>query len=110
MTTMNNRLQLIGNVGNDPEIKNLDGDKKLAIVSIATADKYRDQNGELITDTQWHRVSAWGKNAELIEKYVMKGSKIAVEAKLSYKTYEDKNGVKQYQTEITVAGIQLLGK
>ena len=99
---MNNRLQLIGNVGNDPEIKNLDGDKKLAIVSIATADKYRDQNGELITDTQWHRVSAWGKNAELIEKYVMKGCKIAVEAKLSYKTYEDKNGVKHISKKLKI--------
>ena len=110
MTTMNNRLQLIGNVGNDPEIKNLEGNKKLAIVSIATSEKYRNQKGDMIEDTQWHRVSAWGNTAEIIEKYVVKGSKIAIEAKLSYKTYEDKNGVKQYQTEITAAGVQLLGK
>lgn len=110
MTTMNNRVQLIGNVGNDPEIKNLEGNKKLAIISLATSSKYKNDSGEMITDTQWHRVSAWGKNADLIEKYVVKGSKVAVEAKLSYKNYEDKNGVKQYQTELTAGSLQLLGK
>lgn len=110
MNAMNNRVQLIGNVGNNPEIKNFEGGKKLAIVSLATKETYVDPKGEKIDNTSWHRVSAWGKTADIIEKYVVKGNKIAVEGKLSYKTYEDKNGVKQYQTEITISEVQLFGK
>ncbi|MEO0058966.1 MAG: hypothetical protein RLZZ312_613 [Bacteroidota bacterium] len=110
MNAMNNRVQLIGNVGNDPEIKNFDGGKKLAIVSLATKETYVDTKGEKIDNTSWHRVSAWGKTADIIEKYVVKGNKIAVEGKLTYKTYDDKNGVKQYQTEITISEVQLFGK
>lgn len=110
MNAMNNRVQLIGNVGNDPEIKNLDGGKKVATISMATKEVYVDMKGERTENTQWHKVTAWGKTADIIEKYVFKGNKIAVEGKLSYKTYDDKNGVKQYVTEITVSELQLFGK
>lgn len=110
MNAMNNRVQLIGNVGNDPEIKNLDGGKKVATISMATKEVYVDTKGERTENTQWHKVTAWGKTADIIEKYVFKGNKIAVEGKLSYKTYDDKNGVKQYVTEITVSELQLFGK
>lgn len=110
MNAMNNRVQLIGNVGNDPEIKNLDGGKKVATISMATKEVYVDAKGERTENTQWHKVTAWGKTADIIEKYVCKGNKIAVEGKLSYKTYDDKNGVKQYVTEITVSELQLFGK
>ena len=110
MNAMTNRVQLIGNVGNDPEIKNLEGGKKLATISIATKDVYVDAKGARTETTQWHRVTAWGKTAEIIEKYVVKGNKIGVEGKLSYKTYEDKNGAKQYTTEITISEMQMFGK
>ena len=110
MNAMNNRVQLIGNVGNDPEIKNLEGGKKIATISIATKDVYRDANGERQENTQWHKVTAWGNVAEIVEKYVTKGKQVAIEGKLSYRNYEDKNGVKQYVTEITANEIQLFGK
>ena len=110
MNAMKNRVQLIGNVGNDPEIKTLDGGRKLANLSIATNESYTNDKGEKITDTQWHRVTAWGKTAEIIEKYVTKGKEIGVVGKLSYKTYDDKNGIKQYATAITVSELPLFGR
>ena len=110
MNTMKNRVQLIGNVGQDPEIKNLEGGKKLANISIATNDSYTNDKGERITDTQWHRLTAWGNTAEIIEKYVTKGKEIAVIGKLTYRNYDDKNGEKRYVTEITINELQLLGK
>ena len=73
MSTLRNKVQLIGNLGNDPEIVNLESGKKLAKFSIATNENYKNNNGERITDTQWHNVVAWGKTAELVENYVAKG-------------------------------------
>ena len=110
MNTLKNRVQLIGNVGNDPEIKNLDGGKKLASLSIATNESYTNDKGERVEQTEWHRVTAWGKTAEIIEKYVTKGKEVAIEGKLSHRSYDDKNGEKRYITEIIVSGIQLFGK
>ena len=110
MNTLKNRVQLIGNVGNDPEIKNLDGGKKLASLSIATNESYTNEKGERVDQTEWHRVTAWGKTAEIIEKYVTKGKEVAIEGKLSHRSYDDKNGEKRYITEVVVSGIQLFGK
>lgn len=110
MNTLKNRVQLIGNVGNDPEIKNLDGGKKLANLSIATNESYTNDKGEKVEQTEWHRVTAWGKTAEIIEKYVTKGKEVAIEGKLSHRSYDDKNGEKRYITEVVVSGIQLFGK
>jgi single-strand DNA-binding protein len=110
MNTLKNRVQLIGNVGNDPEIKNLDGGKKLASLSIATNESYTNEKGERVEQTEWHRVTAWGKTAEMIEKYVTKGKEVAIEGKLSHRSYDDKNGEKRYITEVVVSGIQLFGK
>lgn len=110
MNTLKNRVQLIGNVGNDPEIKNLDGGKKLASLSIATNESYTNDKGEKVEQTEWHRVTAWGKTAEIIEKYVTKGKEVAIEGKLSHRSYDDKNGEKRYITEVVVSGIQLFGK
>ena len=70
MNAMKNRVQLIGHVGNDPEIKNLDGGKKVANLTIATNDSYKNDKGEKVEQTEWHKVVAWGKTAEIIEKYV----------------------------------------
>jgi single-strand DNA-binding protein len=110
MNAIKNRVQLIGNVGNDPEIKNLEGGKKLANLTIATNDSYKNDKGEKVEQTEWHRVVAWGKTAEIIEKYVTKGNQVAIEGKLSHRSYEDKNGEKRYVTEIVVSDLLMLGK
>ena len=108
MNAMKNKVQLIGNVGNDPEIKNLDGGKKLANLTIATNDSYKNDKGEKVEQTEWHRVVAWGKTAEIIEKYVPKGKQVAIEGKLSHRSYDDKNGEKRYITEVVVNDLLLL--
>ena len=110
MSTLRNKVQLIGNVGNDPEIKSFDGGKKLAKLTIATNESYKNEKGEKVEDTQWHNVIAWGKTADIIEKYVTKGKEIAIEGKLTHRSYEDKNGEKRYVTEIIVHELLLLGK
>ncbi|WP_343696037.1 single-stranded DNA-binding protein [Flavobacterium sp.] len=110
MNAMKNRVQLIGNVGNNPEIKTLESGKKLAHLTIATNDIYRNDKGEKVEQTEWHRVTAWGKTAEIIEKFVVKGKEVAVEGKLTHRSYEDKNGEKKYITEVVVNEILLLSK
>ena len=107
---MRNKVQLIGHVGQEPEIKNLEGDKKLATITLATNEHYTNQKGERVEQTEWHRITAWGKTAELIEKYVTKGKEIAVEGKLTHRSYDDKNGDKKYVTEIVANEILFLGK
>jgi single-strand DNA-binding protein len=107
---MKNRVQLIGHVGQDPEVKNLEGGKKLANISIATNEVYYKDNGDKVEKTEWHRVTAWGKTAEIIEKYVTKGKELAIEGKLTTRTYDDKEGVKRYITEIVANEVLLLGK
>lgn len=107
---MRNTVQLIGNVGNDPEIKNFDGGRKLANLTIATSDSYKNEKGEKEAQTEWHKVVAWGKTAEIIEKYVTKGLQIAIEGKLTHRSYDDKNGEKRFITEVVVNEVLLLGK
>jgi len=109
MSTLRNRVQLIGNVGNDPEVKTFDGGKKVANLTIATNESYRNDKGEKVEQTEWHRVVAWGKTAEIIEKYVSKGKEIAIDGKLTHRSYDDKNGEKRYITEVVVSEITLLG-
>jgi single-strand DNA-binding protein len=110
MNAMKNTVQLIGNVGNDPEIKTFDGGKKLANITLATNDSYKNDKGEKVEQTEWHKVVAWGKTADIIEKYVTKGLQIAVEGKLTHRSYDDKNGEKRYITEVVVNEVLLLGK
>ena len=110
MNAMKNRVQLIGHVGNDPEIKNLEGGKKVANLTIATNDSYKNEKGEKVEQTEWHKVVAWGKTAEIIEKYVTKGKEIAIEGKLTHRSYEDKTGEKRYITEVVANDILLVGK
>ncbi len=109
MSTLKNKVQLIGHVGNDPEIKNLEGDRKVANLTLATNEVYRNDKGEKVEETQWHRVTAWGKTAEIIEKYVTKGKEVAIEGKLVHRSYEDKNGEKKYITDVVVNELLLLG-
>ena len=110
MNAMKNRVQLIGSVGNDPEIKTLENGKKLAHLNITTNDKYTNDKGEKVEQTEWHRVTAWGKTAEIIEKYVVKGKEVAIEGKLTHRSYDDSNGEKRYITEVVVNEILLLSK
>ncbi len=109
MSTLRNKVQLIGNLGKDPEITNLDGGKKLAKFTIATNETYKNQKGEKVTDTQWHNVIAWGKTAEIIENYVTKGKEVAIEGKLTSRSYDDKEGVKRYITEVVCNELVMLG-
>jgi single-strand DNA-binding protein len=106
---MNNKVQLIGHVGNTPEVLNVNN-STLAKLSLATNDYFKNNKGEKITETHWHNIIAWGKTAEIIEKYVNKGSGIAIEGKLVNRSYTDKNGVKKYNTEIVVNEILLMDK
>jgi single-strand DNA-binding protein len=109
MSTLRNKVQLIGNLGNDPEIITLDSGKKLAKLSIATNETYKNAQGEKVTDTQWHNIVAWNKTAEIIEQYLQKGSEVAIEGKLTYRSYEDKGGTKKYITEIVCSELLMLG-
>ena len=109
MNALRNKVQLIGHLGMNPEIKTLDGGRKLAKMSIATNESYKNAKGELVKETQWHNIIAWGKTAEIIEKYLKKGNEVAVEGKLINKTYTDKEGIKRYATEIEVNELLMLG-
>lgn len=108
MSTLSNRVQLIGHLGNDPEIITLDNGKKLAKLSLATNEQYKNANGEKVKNTHWHNVIAWNKTAEIIEEYVKKGDRIAVDGKLSSRSYDDKEGNKKYITEIICNEVVLL--
>lgn len=110
MNALRNKVQLIGHVGNEPEIKTLDGGKKLANLTIATNEVYYKENGDKVENTEWHRITAWGKTAEIIEKYVIKGKEVAIEGKLTHRSYDDKDGNKRYVTEVVANEILLIGK
>ena len=109
MNALRNKVQLIGNLGKNPEIITLDSGKKLAKFSIATNESYKNAKGEKVEDTQWHNVIAWNKTAEIVEKYLVKGNEVAIEGKLTTRNYEDKDGIKKYITEIIVNELLMLG-
>ncbi len=109
MYALKNKVQLIGNLGNAPEVKTLESGKKMARFSVATSENYRNAKGEKVTETQWHNLVAWGKVAEIAEKYLAKGKEVAIEGKLISRSYNDKDGNKKYITEIQVNELLLLG-
>jgi len=108
MNTLRNKVQLIGNLGTNPEIRSFDNGKTVARFSLATTDSYQDATGKKISETQWHNLVAWGGLAKIIEKYLTKGSEVAVEGKLTHRTYEDKDGNKKYFTEIVLHDMVML--
>lgn len=110
MNNLKNSVRLIGNLGAAPEVKNLEKGNKVAKLSLATNETYTNAKGEKVTDTQWHNLVVWGKQAEVVEKYLTKGSEIAVEGKLASRSYTDKDGVKKYYTEIVVNDFLMLDK
>ena len=110
MNAIKNKVQLIGHVGQEPEIKTFDGGKKVANITIATNESYTNNKGEKVENTEWHRITAWGKVADIIEKYVIKGKEIAIEGKLTHRSYDDKEGNKRHITEIVANELLLIGK
>ena len=109
MSTLKNSVTLIGNVGQTPEIRDLENGKKVAKLSVATNEFFYNKKGEKQTQTYWHNLVAWGKTAELVENYVEKGKQIAIEGKLTHHTYNAQDGTKRYITEVLVNEIVLLG-
>jgi single-strand DNA-binding protein len=109
MYALRNKVQLIGNLGSKPEVKKLESGKKLATLNLATNESYRNANGEKVTETQWHRLVAWGKVADIAEKYLDKGKEIAIEGKLVNRSYTDKDGNKKYISEVQVSELLMLG-
>lgn len=107
---MKNRVQLIGHLGQAPEVKSLGNGNKMARMSIATNETYKNKQGEYVTETQWHHVIAWGKVAEVAEKLLQKGSEVVVEGKLIHSNYTDKDGVKKYTSEIQLHNILMMDK
>ena len=101
---------MIGNLGNKPDVRTTEAGKKWARFSLATNETYRNAKGEKVTETQWHNLTAWGKVAELAEKYLQKGSEVAIEGKLMNRSYTDKQGNKKYITEILVNELLVIGQ
>ena len=110
MYALKNKVQLIGNLGNNPEIRNIEGGKKMARFSVATNETYRNAKGEKVTETQWHNLVAWGKVAEIAEQFLSKGSEVAIDGKLVNRNYTDKDGAKHYVTEVQVNEVLMLGE
>lgn len=109
MSNLSNKVQLIGNLGQDPETVNLNDGKMLVKFSLATTDRYTNKLGEQVTDTQWHRIVAFNGTANIISQYVKKGNKIGVEGKLVTRQWEDKSGEKRYTTEVVCDQVLMLG-
>ena len=110
MNALRNQAQLIGYVGNDPEITELQGGKKLAKFSLATNEIYNNAAGERTVSTEWHTIIAWDRQAEIAEKYVQKGKEIAVSGRITHRSYDDNEGQKKRITEIRCSDLLLLGK
>lgn len=106
--SLRNKITLIGRTGKDVEIHTFEKGNIKASVSLATTDHFNNSQGEKQEETQWHNIVAFGKTAEIFQKYVQKGQEIAVEGKLTYRSYDDKDGNKRSITEIRVEEILLL--
>ena len=111
-----NKVMLIGNVGKDPEVRYLEGNNpnsgstKVAQFTLATTERYRDRNGELRENTEWHNIVAWRNSADVAEKFIRKGTQVFIEGKIRTRSWTDQSGNKRYTTEIAVDNLQLLGK
>jgi|WetSurMetagenome_2_1015567.scaffolds.fasta_scaffold23183_3 single-strand DNA-binding protein len=104
-----NKAILIGNLGADPELRYTPTQQAVASFSLATTEKYKDKSGTLQSRTEWHNIVLWGRLAEIAQSYLKKGSPVYIEGRIQYRSYDDKNGVKKYRTEVVGQSIQLLG-
>ena len=109
MNSLRNRVQLIGHLGGAPEIKSLEGGKKVARFSLATNDEYTDKNGQKVKQTQWHQLVIWGRLADTCERFLNKGKEIAIEGKLTYRSWNDKDGKTHNITEVVVNELMFMG-
>ena len=109
-TMQKNRVQLMGNLGKDPELKEFEGGKRLVRISVATTERFTFGGGDTKEDTQWHNVIAWGKTAELAAQQLRKGSRVSLEGRLVHRSYEGKDGQKRYSTEVVMSQFQLVEK
>tara|TARA_B100001029_G_C14977559_1_gene404006 strand:- start:482 stop:898 length:417 start_codon:yes stop_codon:yes gene_type:complete len=105
-----NKVILLGHLGKDPDVKKLDSGKSVANFSLATSEVYKNKEGEKVTNTEWHNIVLWSPLAEIAESYLKKGSQLYLEGKISNRSYEDKDGVKKYISEVVGRDITLLGK
>ena len=110
MKAIKNKVQLVGRLGAEPEMKTYGDDKKLASIRLAVNDRYKNQKGEWLDETQWFSLVAWSKLAQYVEKYLTKGAEVAVEGRLVNKAFTDKSGVKRVSTEIVLNEILILSK
>lgn len=102
MNSMTNHVQLLGNLGQDVELITFDSGKQVAKISLATTDYYKSKQGELVKNTQWHRLTAWGKTAQLMQEQLHKGTKVMISGSLEYGQYKDQNNVTRNTTTIRV--------
>lgn len=109
MNMIRNNVQLVGNLGQNPEVKTLPGGKKVANFSIACTDSHTDKEGRKIDTTQWFNIIAWEGLATVAEKYMVKGKQVAISGRLVNRNWTDKEGVTRYATEIVCSDILLLG-
>ncbi len=110
MNALRNKVQLIGRLGAKVEVKTLESGKSFGKVAMATNESYKNKQGEKVEETTWHNLVVWGKQVEILSKYTGKGSEIAIEGKLTNRSYVDKEGKKRYLTEIQVQNILLMGE
>ena len=103
-----NKVMLIGNVGNEPEIRTTANGKRVAKLSLATSRTYNDRNGQKQEKTEWHRLTAWDRTAEIIEQYVHKGDRLYIEGSIEYSQTEDEGGKPRYWTDIVVREMVML--
>ena len=109
MNTLRNSVKLIGRLGQDPEVKLLDKGNKVATFSLATSDSYTTKDGSKQEQTQWHNIVVWGNLAVICEKYLKKGKEIAIDGRLTYRKWEDKNGTKHFISEIVANELLFVG-
>ena len=107
-----NKVMLIGNVGRDPEVRYLDGNNgaKVATFTVATTERYKDRNGETRENTEWHNIVAWRNTADVVERFVRKGTQVYIEGRIRTRSWDDQTGNKRYTTEIMADTLQLLGR
>lgn len=105
-----NKVILLGNLGKDPEVRRLDDGRGVANFSLATSETYKNKSGEKVTNTEWHNIVLWSPLADIAENYLKKGSQVYIEGKISNRSYEDKDGVKKYVSEVVGREITLLGR
>ncbi len=108
MNSLKNRVNLIGNLGQDPELKNLENGKKVARFTLATSDEFKNSDGQKVKETTWHNIVAWNGLADLAGRYLKKGGQVAVEGRIVYRSYEDKKGMTKYITEIVINEMLML--